>query len=213
MRPLAPTSGLLCVAALLSAGCASTPSTERAAAECGLGGAGLGYLACKLAGHTDEDCAKFALGTGVVGAWACSVYAQNLQKRQQALAGKEHDLDAQIQYVQGLNTDTRQLNAELTQRVVAITQETDQLVAQIRDQKQQLTAAQVAEVQKKRDDALKRARDEVAQGSSALLTAKTMRDQRTDPSSELNAAIAEQERLLAEAQHQVDLLAAQRARV
>jgi hypothetical protein len=53
----------------------------------------------------------------------------------------------------------------------------------------------------------------VAQGTQALQEAKQFRAQKVASSAELDAAIAQQEQLLAQAQHQVDLLAAQQARV
>jgi hypothetical protein len=53
----------------------------------------------------------------------------------------------------------------------------------------------------------------VAQGTQALEEAKQFRAQKVASSADLDAAIAQQEQLLAQAQHQVDLLAAQRARV
>ena len=193
----------------MTAGCATTTGT--AGLECGLGGAGAGYLACKLAGGTDAHCAEIGAAVGAGGALACSVYARHLEQRRKELEGKENDLDAQIRYVQGLNADTQQLNADLAQRVASITRSTDEVVAQIRQQ--QISQVRIAEERKTRTDTLRTSQDEVNQGTQALQTAKELRAKDGNPSPALDAAITQQEQLLAEAQRQVNLLAAQRDRV
>jgi hypothetical protein len=194
-----------------TAGCATT-TTGMAGLECGLGGAGASYLACKLAHGTDARCAEVGALVGAGGALACSLYARHLEKRRKELEGKENDLDAQIRYVQGLNADTRQLDADLAQRVASITQSTDKVVAQI--QQQQISQAQIAQERKTRDDLLRTSQDEVNQGTQALQTARALKakDGASSPAA-LDAAIKQQEQLLAEAQRQVSLLAAQRDRV
>ena len=195
------------IASIMVTGCAT--HAGQAGLQCGLGGAAVGYLACKLAGGSDKDCAAVGVGTGVAGAIACSMYVKNLDSRRKALEGKENDLDAQIAYVQGLNSDTQTLNGELSKRVANITADTDKVVAQIG----QLNPQQVAQVRQQRDDLVKVSQQEVTHGQEALQTAKTLRTQQPGKSTELDAAIAKQEQLLAEAQKQVSLLAAQRARV
>lgn len=186
-------------------------ATTKAGLECGLGAAGVSYLACRLSGKSSAQCAEIGAGVGIAGGLACSLYAKHLDARRKQLAGKENDLDAQIRYVQGLNADTRQLNADLTQRVASVTQDTDKLVANIAQQ--QVSQDQLAKERKSREDLLKTSQSEVAQGTQALQEAKQFRAQKASTSADLDAAIAQQEQLLAEAQHQVDLLAAQRARV
>jgi len=201
-----------CIVALVgavTAGCATT--TQTAGLECGLGGAGAGYLACKLAGGTDAHCAEIGAAVGAGGALACSLYAQHLEQRRKELEGKENDLDAQIRYVQGLNADTQQLNADLAKRVASVTESTDKVVAEI--QQQQMSQAQIAQERKTRDDTLRTSQDEVNQGTQALQTAKELRAKDSNASPALDAAIQQQEQLLAEAQRQVGLLAAQRDRV
>ena len=133
------------------------------------------------------------------------------KERRKELAGKENDLDAQIRYVQGLNADTRQLNADLAQRVASVTQSTDKVVAEI--QQQQISQAQIAQERKTRDDLLRTSQEEVSQGTQALQTARDLRAKDGDSAPALDAAIQQQEQLLAEAQRQVALLAAQRDRV
>ena len=193
----------------VTAGCATT--TQTAGLECGLGGAGASYLACKLAGGTDARCAEIGAAVGVGGALACSLYARHLEERRKELAGKENDLDAQIRYVQGLNADTRQLNADLAQRVASVTRSTDQVVAEI--QQQQISQTQIAQERKTRDNLLRTSQDEVNQGTQALQTARELRTKDPAPPPALDKAIQQQEQLLAEAQRQVALLAAQRDRV
>jgi hypothetical protein len=199
------------VLASMSGWATSAGPAAKAGLECGLGSAGISYLACKLSGKSSAQCAEIGAGVGLAGALACSLYAKHLEARRKELAGKENNLDAQIHYVQGLNADTRQLNADLTQRVTSITQDTDKLVAKI--EQQQITQEQLAKERKSRDDLVKTSQSEVTQGTQALQTAKQFRAQNGGSSADLDAAIAQQEQLLAEAQRQVELLAAQRARV
>jgi hypothetical protein len=189
----------------------ATVPTAKAGLECGLASAGVTYLACRLTGKSAAQCAEIGAGVGLAGALACSLYAKHLEARRKQLAGKENDLDAQIRYVQGLNADTRQLNADLTERVASVTQDTDKLIAKI--QQQQISQEQLSQERKTRDDLLKTSQSEVTQGAQALQEAKQFRAERDSSSADLDAAIAQQEQLLTEAQHQVDLLAAQRARV
>jgi hypothetical protein len=193
----------------LTAGCATTTGT--AGLECGLGGAAASYVACKLAHGSDTRCAEIGAAMGAGGALACSLYARHLEQRRRELAGKENDLDAQIRYVQGLNADTRQLNADLAQRVASVTQSTDKVVGEI--QQQQISQSQRARERKSRDELLRTSQEEVNAGTRALQTAKGLRAKESDSAPALDAAIKQQEQLLAQAQRQVDLLAAQRDRV
>jgi len=186
-------------------------TTAKAGLQCGLGAAGVSFLACRLAGKSNAQCAEIGAGVGLAGALACSLYAKHLEARRKELAGKENDVDAQIRYVQGLNADTRQLNGDLAQRVTSLTQDTDKLVSQIGQQ--QVSQQQLARERKTRDELVKTSESEVAQGTQALEEAKQFRAQKVASSADLDAAIAQQEQLLAQAQHQVDLLAAQQARV
>lgn len=199
------------VAAAVVSSAVGSSSPWKAGLECGLGGAGVGYLACKLTGKSSKECKKVALGAGAAGALACSLYAKRLDNRRKELEGKEQDLDAQIRFMQGLNADTRQLNADLAERVSSMTAETDALVAQITQQ--QVSQEQLVQERESRDEALKTSRDEVAQGQKALEEAKTRRAQQASESAALDGAIKEQEQLLASAERQVKLLAEQRARV
>lgn len=198
------------VAGLIT-GCVSNSAATRASAQCGAAVGGVSYLACKLTGKTDEHCLKLAGAGAVAGAVTCYVYASSLESRRKALAGNEDDLDAQIRYVKGLNADTGQLNADLAKRLSHITQETDALVAKVREQ--QISEEQLRQERQAREDLLNASQKEVSQGHEALQFAKQLRAKQTTQSVELDAALTQQERLLAEAQTQVNLLAAQKARV
>ena len=190
-------------------GCETAP--QNASLQCGAGGAAAGYLLCKALGRPDSECLKAAAVIGVGGAAICYNYASNLDRRRKELAGHENDLNRRIQYVRGLNEDGQQLNAELGQRVATVTQSTDTLVAQIKQKK--ITQEQLAKERQVRDEDLKQANLQVTKSGEALKEVKTYRAQLKQPSSDLDVAIAKQQQLYDDSEHQVQLLAAQRARV
>jgi hypothetical protein len=195
------------IASVTLIGCATSSGT--AGLECGAGGLAAAYLACTLAHGSAAKCAAIGAGVGGAAGLACYAYANHLDARRKELAGNEQNLDAQIRYVRGLNQDTQQLNTQLAQRVSTVTQDTTKLVAQIGQQ--QISQQQLAKERKSRDDIVKSAQNDVNQGTQALQTAKDLRAQQKRKSPDLDNAISQQEALLAQAQHQVDLLAAQRA--
>lgn len=185
--------------------------SQTASLQCGVGGAVVGYALCKALGRPDGECARAAAVIGVGGAAICYSYASNLERRRKELAGHENDLNRRIQYVRGLNQDTEQLNKDLSSRVAAVTQDTDTLVAQI--QQRRVTQEQLAKARQARDSDVKQAELQVAKGREALTEVKTYRAQLKQPSADLDVAIAKQQQLYDDAEHQVQLLAAQRARV
>lgn len=193
----------------LVAGCATPEQT--ASLECGAGGAAVAYLACKALGNSDASCARFAVVGAGVGAVACYSYASRLEKRRQQLAGRENDLDARLQYVRGLNEDGQRLNAELRDRVTVATQNTAELSAKVR--KNQLSAEQLAKERQRLDGEVKAANQQVALQRDALNEVKTYQVRRKSPSPDLDAEIGKQDRLLADAQRQVEVLASLRERV
>lgn len=191
-------------------GCQTTSQT--ASLQCGAGGAVGGYLLCKALGGSDAQCLGAGAVIGAGGAALCYNYASNLERRRAELAGHENDLNARIRYVRGMNEDTEKLNAELGERVAATTRSTDELVAQI--QQRRITQQQLAKERQARDDEVKAARAQVTKGEGALQEVKAYRAQRGGTASpELDQAIARQEKLLVDAQRQVQLLSVQRARV
>jgi len=203
-----PLTWLLAACALI-AGCATKQQT--ASLECGVGGAAVSYALCKATGGSDQKCAAIAAGTGAVGAVACYSYASHLAKRKQELAGRENDLDARIKYVRGLNEDTQQLNADLNGRIKQADARSATLLAQVN--RNQASSQQLASERQRLDDEVKAANQQVAVGANALNEVKTYQAQRTSPSPDLDAEIAKQERLLAEAKEEVKKLASYRERV
>ena len=200
---------VLCAACCAMPGCATNQQT--AALECGAGGGGVSYGLCKAFGGSSETCNRMAvLGAGA-GALACYHYAGNLEKRRQALAGKENDLDARIKYVQALNRDTEQLNEQLRGKVAEMTRRTDDLVRQTRAGK--ITLEQRQRERARLDDETAASRQQVALGREALDEMKQFRARRGQESQALDAEIARQERLLQEAERQTSAMAAQRRRV
>lgn len=199
--------GLVLAFCSLVSACQTAP--QNAAVECGAGGAGVGFLLCKIMGGKDADCLGIGAVVGGIGAAACYDYGSKLDERRQELAGHEDDLDQRIAYVRGLNEDTQRLNTDLRRRVAEATKRTNELVAQ----KARLTQDQITKARQSQDAGLQVARNQVAEGTQALAAVKAYRAQRKPSSPDLDAEIVKQERLLAEAQRQVEQLAAQRARV
>ena len=197
------------IVALALAGCATKQQTS--SLECGVGTAAAAYVACKLLGNSDANCARFAVVGGGIGAAVCYSYAGRLEKRRQELAGREEDLNARLKYVRGLNDDGQQLNAELRERVNAATQRVADLSAQTGRQK--ASAAQIAKERQQLDDEVKAANKQVALQSDALTEVKSYQARRTSASPDLDSEIAKQDRLLADAQRQVAALASLRERV
>lgn len=182
-----------------------------AAGQCGAGAAAVAYLICKASGKRDADCLAIGVVAGVGGAAICYAYSDNLERRRKQLAGREQDLNAQLTYVKGLNADAEQLNADLRNRVTLVSKRTDDLVAQVHAQK--VNQAQLNTERQNLDHEVQAASTQVSKGQDALKEAKTMRAKVSQPNTALDDEIRKQEVLLAQAQHQVDLLAAQRARV
>jgi hypothetical protein len=209
MKSVSTGAWLALAASLGLAACATNQQT--AAAQCGAGGAAAAYAICKLTGGSDSHCLKVAAGVGVIGAAGCYVYADNLERRKRELAGHENELTARLTYVRGLNDDAKLLNDDLTQRVAATTQKTDELVAQIQAKK--VAAEQVNKERQARDKQIEDANKQVAKGNEALAEVKAYRAQAKPASTDLDAEIAKQEVLLKDAEQRVAQLTAQRARL
>jgi DNA-binding PucR family transcriptional regulator len=194
---------------LLTVGCATQQQT--ATVQCGVGGAAIGFLACRLLGNSAERCAAIAAVGAGVGAAACYSYAGNLEKRRKELAGRENDLDARLQYVRGLNEDAEKLNTELSERVALATRRSNELLAQV--QAKRASAGELAKERAHLDDELKVANAQVALQRDAATEMKVYRAKRTAPSANLDAQIAQQDRLLAQTERHVETLASTRERI
>ncbi|MBA4142883.1 MAG: hypothetical protein H0X43_07725 [Nitrosospira sp.] len=215
--------GLLLISMVI-AGCAATGGgpdrSGTAALECGVVGAGGGFLACKLLGGSDAMCAGIAAGAATVGGGVCYGFASNYEKRRKELAGKENDLDARLTYVQGLNEDSEKLNRELNARVDEISQHTDRTVEQI--QQGTISSQQLA---KERETLLKEetaAKEQVVVQEAALADMKRFQAEQLHKTSgvedkalhaELDAEIQKQERLLEETKRTTTAFASQRQRI
>ena len=201
-------AGLLLM--LLVSGC-STPQ-QTSALECGGGGAVAALLLCKLAGGSDASCGAIAVGAGAAGAAVCYSYADRIQKRRQALAGKENDLDARIRYLQGVNRDTEELNKQLAAKVNAVTRSTDQAVVALRNG--QATQAALTRERQALDREVQSAQAQVDTAARELDSARQFRSrQATVASNDLDAEITRLEGLLNQAQSNTTALAAQRQRI
>jgi uncharacterized protein YeaO (DUF488 family) len=194
---------------LIAIGCA-TPE-QQAALEGGVGGAASGYLLCKLLGGDDKKCVAAA----VVAATAVGVisysYASSLKKWRKELVGKENDLDARLRYVRGVNEDTEKLNQQLCQRVTQVTRHTDQVVASI--QRKSISPEQLSKERDALDNEVKAANTQVALVKRALDDMKRFQAQQARKSRELDAEIAELQRLYAKTQRETSALASQRQRI
>jgi F0F1-type ATP synthase membrane subunit b/b' len=196
---------------LLAAGCATQQQT--AALECGAGGAAAGYLLCKALGRSDRDCAGFAAAGGGAGGALCYGYAANLQKRRQQLAGRENDLDAQLQYVRALNDDGQRLNAQLRERIDAARKRAQELSAQAG--RNRPPAAELARERERQrlDGEIKEASQQIELQKGALEEVRTLQARRRAESPALDGEIAKQDRLLAEARGQLATMTSLRERV
>jgi len=210
--------------ACLTPGCGTPQRT--AALECGAGGAGGAFLLCKALGGNDDTCMAMAAAGGGVGATVCYNYAGQLEQRRQALAGREDDLDAQLEYVRGLNQDAEQLNVRLRERVAEITRLTDDAVAKVGQGR--MTQQQLQEQQNALDEEIATGRQQLAQGRTALDELKRYRARQEEQARQdeqaageqqaqrlraLDAELAKNEALLQEIERQTSALASQRQRV
>ncbi len=199
----------IALASVALVGCQTAAQTS--SLQCGAGGAAGAYLLCKAMHGSDAECLGAATVVGVGGAAICYSYAANLERRKKELAGRENDLDARIKYVRGLNQDSRQLNTELGKRLAETTRATDDLVAQIRQNK--VSGVQLAQARDARDKEVRAASAQAARSTEALAEAKAYRARARPASPDLDADLARQEQLNAETQRLVAMLAAQKSRV
>ena len=200
-------------------GCSTVGGGEggsgRAALECGAVGAGLAAAICIAAGGNAATCGGAAAGGGAIGAAACYTYAEKLMDRRKKLAGREHDLDAQLEFARGAVEDSKKANADLSKRVARVTEDTDKIVARMNQGTvSQHELAKAKEALQKEE---KLANEQVAVGQSALKDMKGFQDEQkrkpavdTAALAELDRKIEEQERMLSETQKQTHAIASAR---
>ncbi len=147
------------VASSLAVGCAHNPKTampgtqtaspsdnQQVMAEGCLGGAGIGALLGAGLGAAFGGGKGAAIGAGVGallgGAGGCT-YASYVTDRNAQLAGKENDLNAQIQYASDMAEDTKKHNQQIAQEIQEANLKLAQISAGIKNQ--QATEAQLAD--------------------------------------------------------------------
>jgi len=194
---------------LLTAGCATQQQT--ASLECGVAGAGIGFLACKLAGGSDATCAAVGAGVGLGGGVLCYSLSDSLAKHRKELAGHENNLDARINYLKAVNADTQRYNDGMKKELVTITQHTDGVVQKI--QQNTIDQQALAKERANLDKQLKNANDSlVAQRESVDYMHKLQAQNKfTDP--QLTQQLALQQSLLEQTKQQTVELASQRQRI
>lgn len=194
---------------LLLAACASQPGNS-AVEGAAIGGIA-GYALCKMAGHSDRDCQRFAVVTGGITAAVMYNYASNLEKRRKELAGRENNLDARIAYVKGLNEDGQKLNEDLRTRVLAADKRTGELLAQVQQNRASAKSLQAARSQLSKD--VDAAQQQARSQQEAYDEVRRYRAGLRQPSRALDTEVARQEQIVAETQGHVNQLLSLRERI
>ena len=194
---------------LLTTACATQQQT--ATLECGAAGAGIGFLACKLAGGSDATCAAVGGAVAVGGGVLCYSLSANLDKRRKELAGHENDLDARIRYIKGVNADAAAYNEGMKKDLVTITQHTDTVVTQI--QQKTIDEQALAKERSDLDKRLKNAHDSITAQQDSIDLMRKLQAQKNFQDQQLTQELQRQQVLLAETKQQTAVLASQRARI
>lgn len=206
----------------LLAGCAttgeSTSKAPTAALECGAAGAGAALLICKLAGGSNEICAAAAAGGAALGGGTCYAMASHYESRRKELAGKEQDVDALLAFAKTNNAEAEKTNQQLNAKLIEVSTRTDVIALQI--QQGTITNSRLAKEREALQKERQAANEQVEVQKVALQDMKSLRrklpSQATEDNAriaELDAEIAKQERLLAEAQRTTTAFATQSARI
>jgi len=185
-------------------------TTEGTAIGCAGGAIVGGLLGWAISG----DATGAAIGAGAGGLAGCTggyLYADNLNKRHQELAGKEQDLDAQIQFAKGVSNDTQQQNRMLATKISEFDQKVSALKA--KTGKQKTISKELAAEKKKINEELKNARNGLAIAERDLNNSKAFRSTQSTPSPELDAEITRLENNLAELRKNSNALAALSQRI
>ena len=177
------------------------------------GGAGLGAGIGAAAGkHAAEGAAIGALVGLAAGLFAGCTYADSLNKRYDQLRGKESDLNAQIQFAQGVNKDSIEYNNKLRAQVNA----NEEKVAELAAKKTRNEATQ-SELEKERatlTKTIQQAEQTSTDLQGAIAELKKFRSQRPAGSTaDLDGNIGNLENQLAQLRGATQSLAAQRQRI
>ena len=206
----------LCALAILIvflASCATQGDTARAegtAAGAVIGGAvgaGLGYLVGRNAASAGIGA---AVGAAIGGAGGY-VYADNVAKRHEALAGKERDLDARIAFARGINEDTQQYNIRLAREVT----EREQRIARLQTatQNQETAQRELAKEKQALGARVTDANKQLAVAQDELANLKKFRAEQASSSKALDDQIRLLEANLAEMKSNTTALASMNARI
>ena len=198
-----------CVAALVT-GCANPQ--QQGASEGAAIGAVLGGVLCAVAGGNASTCAAVAGASAALGGAVGYTYANNVEKRRQALAGRENDMNARLEYVRGVNQDSERFNAELQQKMQNAARQTEQFQDQIAAGR--ATQQQIAQRRNKLDREISDANQQVESMESALEDMRRFRDSNAGQASpQLDQQIETLSQTLDQARSNTQALAGLRQRV
>lgn len=207
------TGGLaLVLVALLLTSCATqgdTARTEGTLIGAGAGaavGAGLGYLI----GGSRGALIGAGVGAATVGTVGY-VYADQVAKRNEALRGRENDLDARIEFAQGVNADTRQYNERLRRQVADLEVKVADLEA--RKRAQQVTQQELMDTRQAVSAQVNDARRQLQTAEAQLQDLRDFKARQSVPSPALDQEIAKFETTLANIRSHTTTMASQNARI
>ena len=156
--------------------------------------------------------------TALVGAGACYGLASHYEQRRKDLAGKEQDVDALLAFAKTNNAEAEKTNQQLNAKLIEVSTRTDVIALQI--QQGTITSSRLAKEKEALQKERQAANEQVEVQKVALQDMKSLRSklpsQATEDNAriaELDAEIAKQERLLAEAQRTTTAFATQSGRI
>lgn len=200
-------------AILFVSGCATTANNQAMTEGCG-GGAAAGALLGAAIGALVDGGRGAAIGAGVGalagGAGGCA-YANYVLKRHEQLAGKENDLNAQIQFAMDVANDTEAYNGQLIQAINETNKKLDQINSETKNERiiqQQLEAQKLALNEKlSNSQAIER------QLSSSLVELNQFRDKQPKGSADLDTQISRLESQLSQLRSNTKSLASLSQRI
>jgi len=170
---------------------------DRARLEGTLGGAGIG--------------AAVGGAVGAIGGIGGYAYADQIDKRHAALAGKEHDLDARIAFARGVNEDTEKCNRLLKDEVTKL----ESRIADVEARTKQGTMTQEKQAKAKQvlTEKIKDANQQLTLVDNELQGLKEFRAQQTQRSEALDEEIRKLEVNLAQMRTSTRALASLNQRI
>lgn len=195
----------------LVTGCAT--EGDQAKTEGTAGGAAIGAAVGGILGRIlGGDAKSTAIGAGIGAALGGAVgysYADSIARRHQQLAGREDDLDAQIQFAMGVNQDTQEYNQRLEREITNLKPEMDNVVARIH--RNDITQGQLEQERQKLDTKVTAADKQLTLAQRELNNLRSF--QRTQTSNELDQQIADLGAKVATLERNTQALASQRQRI